>query len=401
MLSARHTTRGVAQSTRLRRGFFVTIYIMAFLWAAGIAFPEYVWSSFIENFVPEHTVGLYFAVANFVALVGVLTFAHVLRRFGNYRVIMAVTVLSVVMPLLLVYAHGPWSVLLYFALYWLFVELLLISLDVLLENISDDGHTGRIRSFYLTAQNLGWLVAMVGMGVLADRADNFNSILIIGSALLVGIIVILLVHRKKFRDYRDYKSRTPLQLISVLHKRKNLRNGLWLSFALQFFYAIMVLYMPIYLHQYIGLSFQTIGIIFATMLFAFIVIEAPAGVIADRFLGEKEMMIAGVLLMSASTLAIFVLDTRSVVVWIAVLFATRVGAALLEAMQEIYFFKQISRKDSDLINVFRDFRSLAWLIASAAGSLVLIFLPIGYIFVFLGFLLLLAIIPASRLHDTR
>jgi MFS family permease len=163
----------------------------------------------------------------------------------------------------------------------------------------------------------------------------------------------------------------------------------------------MNLYVPIYLHQTIGLSWLTLGLIFTVMLLPFVLIQLPAGIIADKFIGEKEMLIAGNIIMIISVIAIFFAKTTNPIIWGALLFLSRIGAALAESMQETYFYKKIDSRDMALINLYRQNRPLGWLIASLAAFTTLSFFNLPIIFLVLAGSLTIGLIPIMTIRDTR
>ncbi|PIR94738.1 hypothetical protein COT95_02545 [Candidatus Falkowbacteria bacterium CG10_big_fil_rev_8_21_14_0_10_37_6] len=173
------------------------------------------------------------------------------------------------------------------------------------------------------------------------------------------------------------------------------------TFILRFFYYMMVVYMPIYLHSNIGFDWEQIGAIFTIMLIPFVIFEMPAGQLADKYLGEKEILVLGLIIMVSSTGAIFFIQSASFLVWSAILFMTRVGASLVDAMQDVYFFKLVNKHDMDLINLFRDLRPAAWLTSSVLAVVILQFFTVEYLFLFTAIIILLAVRPAMTIKDTK
>jgi MFS family permease len=174
----------------------------------------------------------------------------------------------------------------------------------------------------------------------------------------------------------------------------------WISFALEFFYALMVVYTPLYLLD-LGFGWDKIGIVFTIMLLPFVMFGYPAGLIADKKIGEKEMIIFGLLLMSISTFSIFFIHSSSLWPWAAILFVTRMGATLVETLRDSYFYKRIDGSDMDLISFFRTSRSTAYMIATAFSAIILVFFPVKAIFIFIGLAMLVAIYPAIKLEDNK
>ena len=172
----------------------------------------------------------------------------------------------------------------------------------------------------------------------------------------------------------------------------------YISFVLEFFYALMVIYTPIYLRD-LGYSWENIGWIFTAMLIPFVVLQYPMGILADKKTGEKEFLIVALFIMACSTFAIYFIGTGTAAVWAAILFATRIGAALIEILRDSYFFKKIDATDVDVINFFRTSLPIANIVAAALSSLILIFAPIKFTFLLTGLIVLSAIYPALKLVD--
>lgn len=383
-----------------KKAFFI-IYLLGFLWAVATALPSYIQSSFLQQFVSLKYVGLYITLATFLTLLFITIFPLFIRRFSNYRVMMVLLFVNIASVLFLIQAHNRWAVLIFFVFVYVTLNLLAINLDVFLENISDDQHTGRIRSTFLTIMNIGWVISPVLMGFLTGDQNRYWLVYLFSGLALLPAIFILFTQRKAFRDNIHYKNRTLADILKIIWRDKNLANIYLVTLVLRFFYALMVLYTPIYLNQQFGFSWQVLGVVFTVMLLPFVILQMPAGALADKYLGEKEIMATGFLIMMIFTGLIFFLDSSSIYVWAAVLFMTRVGASLVEVTQESYFFKHVDSADMDLISLFRDLRPAGWLLGSLISVIILQFLPVQFIFLFLSIVLLMALRPVLSLQDTK
>ncbi|MBD3359492.1 MAG: MFS transporter, partial [Candidatus Buchananbacteria bacterium] len=186
-----------------------------------------------------------------------------------------------------------------------------------------------------------------------------------------------------------------------LLKRPNLEKIFYLMFLLQFFYAVMVIYTPIYLNQTIGLPWDQLGIIFTVMLIPFILIEYPAGYLADKYWGEKELLTIGLFIIIISLILIFLVETKSIIIWALLLFLTRIGASLLEIMSDTYFFKKINHNDIALINSYRSTRPLAYIFAPFIFGLILYIFPVHYVFLFLAAIVSTGLYFSLTLKDTK
>lgn len=150
-----------------------------------------------------------------------------------------------------------------------------------------------------------------------------------------------------------------------------------------------------------GFVWTEIGIMTAIMLLPFVFIEYPAGRIADKVLGEKELLIVGFIIIATFTGFISFLNVPNFFIWAALLFTIRIGASLIEIMTEIYFFKHINGNDTNTISFFRIVRPTAYIIGPAVASIALIFVDYRFIFLILGILLISGVFFSLRIQDTK
>jgi MFS family permease len=165
----------------------------------------------------------------------------------------------------------------------------------------------------------------------------------------------------------------------------------------------MVIYTPIYLHEHLGLAWDTIGLMFTIMLSAFVILQTPLGYLADRILGEKEILVGGFLVMGLSTLifgtanlALFSLSGIAIL-----LFITRIGASTIEVATESYFFKHIAQSDATCVGFFRNTYPIAYIIGPLLASALLQFIPIQSLFTILGIVCILGVFTVIKIKDTK
>lgn len=182
---------------------------------------------------------------------------------------------------------------------------------------------------------------------------------------------------------------------------KNLRGTFFIALLLQIFYNTAIIYLPIYLHQNLGIDWSQLGIMFSIMLIPFLIFEIPAGIIADKYIGEKEIWFFGFFVLILSLLLFFFVKTTNFWTWTIILFLSRIGAALIEAMRESYFFKLVDAKDVSFINVFRISKPLGYIIGPLIAIAVLAFLPIHYIFLIIAIISLSGFYFIYSIQDTK
>jgi predicted MFS family arabinose efflux permease len=272
-------------------------------------------------------------------------------------------------------------------------------LDIFLEEISLDAKTGEIRSAHIALVHLG---LMLGLSILTLLAvDNALKPVYIAAALLLVPPILFAIF--------SFKSPTPNW--HGLHHRhaslpfrswwlmKNVRRATLARLSLEFFYTFMTIYTPLYLYSILGFNWTIIGIMFVIMLLPFILIQWPVGKLADYFIGEKEMMIVGFLIMGI-TLVFMPFLEASAIFWITALFFSRVGAALVEITSDSYFFKHVSPDDTRLLSIFRLTRPASIVLGAGLGALSLFFFSFEKIFFVLAVIIFFGLKESLLLRDT-
>jgi protein-disulfide isomerase len=174
-------------------------------------------------------------------------------------------------------------------------------------------------------------------------------------------------------------------------------------FLLESFYAVMVIYSPIYITS-LGIPLAVyLSVIMPIALIPLILLPYELGRLADKRYGEKEILIIGLLVMVLSLLAIIVTESSNVLVWVGILLFSRIGAACTETMIFTYFFKKVDAEDVSLTALFGNIRSLATISIAALGVLVspiLVSYP-GLMFLLLALMILYGITYIIPIKDTR
>jgi predicted MFS family arabinose efflux permease len=184
-------------------------------------------------------------------------------------------------------------------------------------------------------------------------------------------------------------------------QNKNLRGIFFISLLLQLFFSSAVIYIPVYLHQNLGFDWSTLGIMFSFMLIPFIVFEIPAGWLADKYWGEKEILSIGLGIITIALFLFFIVEKADPFLWGGILFLSRIGAALVETMRESYFFRIVKANDINQINFFRTTIPLGYLLGIIVAGLVISFYPLEYLFLFVALIMITSFFWVYILKDSR
>ena len=373
-----------------------------FFLAVSSTLVSYTLLSYLSSFISSTDIGFAIAAGGLVAVVAFLFLPRFVACYGAQRI--AIFLAFADMALLFAVAAAPHTVAsAIFAVLALSLQpLIFYELDLLLEaTVDNEGTTGRVRTLFLTGGNLGALIAPLLIGTLLARIDNYTYVFFTAAATLMPFVVLFAARRlpegeivgaSRVRDTLRHIARDrDLAAVTVGH------------FILYLFYIWAPLYVPAYLHTVLGIPWSALGWMFAVMLVPYIVIEYPAGWIADRVLGDKELMMAGFLVAGSALAAVsFITASSAPFMILAILVATRCGAALIESMTEGHFFRRVSEKDVVSVSIFRGVWPLANATAPLLGSLILFFGSYPLLFAITGGIVLVGgVVSTILIKDFR
>ncbi len=383
------------------QGILRRIHVLIFLFSFAIAVPAYIESSFLEGVVGRERVGLLFTISYLLGIAGMLILPFFVHRFGKRNCFTVVTLMVAASALLLALPI-PWYLAVgSFAVFTTTLWLVTLGFDLAMEQHTSNRKTGSLRGWYLTMMNLGWVLSPIVMGVIGD---GYGVEKVFGASffLLIPVVFFFPTIWKSTDDRAIHDHGKLWKGIAKIIAHDSLWRIIVIAFILQFFYSWMVIYLPLHLSQTIGFSWSTIGIIFSVMLLPFILFAYPAGRIADRWLGEKELLTAGLGIMAFSSIAINWIPGAEIGWWMAILFATRVGASIVESMRDSYFYKHVDSDDVVVIDIFHIIWLLAYVVGPLFATLCLRFVSYAELFPILGVVIIVLAVPSLwGLRDTK
>ena len=388
--------------TLTKNKLLLATYIMTILYALHYGMPLYATSSFLNMHFSSPYVSTLFMLGSVLTLFASLRFTKYLRRFHTYRFVLTVVISDILATLALILTTNPYLLGIAFLLHFCFQSLILICLNVFIETFTNHAQAGAVRGIFLTLLNFGILIAPFFGGAILSMTHSFTILYTVAAFTLVPFIFFL----RRFMYHAPdpvYHSIDILRALSHAWGNKNLRGAFVAVFLLECFYAFMVIYFPIYIVN-IGVPLLTyLTAIVPISLIPLVVLPYELGIIADKKLGEKELLIFGLLVTAASVLTMAVLTTTVTIIWIIVLVISRVGAASIETMVYTYFYKKIGPDDVSLTAAFTNMRSTATIVMTAVSILLapLLITHPQLIFILLALALLYGVTYILPIRDTR
>jgi len=375
------------------------IYFLAFLFSLHVAPTVYIISTFLTNFIDAQHIGTLYTIASVITIILFINYQKILTLLGNYKTFILTLYLVLITLILLAWAPHPYVVMGAFMANFVFVTFIFMNLDIFLEHETEEQDVGGTRGFYLTALSAAFVAGPIISAFLL-KEQEYWKVFTFGIFLIIIVIAISNSKLKYFKD-APYPEIPLFIALKKIFKEHDIYYALQCSFVLRIFYAWMIIYTPIYLTQNVGFSIEATSLIIGVGLIPFVLLEMILGKIADKKIGEKEMLVAGLIIMALSTASIFFIPTtQNIILWMMIIFVTRIGASMVEVMTETYIFKKIDKDDVATLTFLRMLSPISYVIAPILGTIIIYYLDISWLFLILGAYILPNIIYAFRMKDT-
>lgn len=383
----------------------VILFVSNFFFSALTALVGYILLPFLSTLMPAAYTGLVITAGGLGAVIFFPLLPRLVARYGAQRLALVLSLVEMIALFVLAAAPGAVASILLIIVMVALLPFLSYEFDLLLEATDGGaGMTARVRAAFLTAWNAGGFVAPLLTGALLANSDAYGRVFIAAAAASVPVIVLFAARRLP----SGASSSTPVPMwdtLSCIFRNRDLSAVTFAHIVLWLFYVWAPLYVPIYLHNILGFSWTDLGWVFSIMLLPYVLLEYPAGWVADRFIGDKELMFAGFLIAGAALASISLLTAASPLLLIlCILVVSRCGSALIESMTEGHFFRRVTERDVNSVSIFRGAWPLSYVIAPLIGSAILFFNNNNYQLFFIltgGFIALAGAIATLLIRDFR
>lgn len=377
------------------------INLVSFLLGFSSALTAYVVSSYFKEISGENNVSIFYVIIYFIILIALLNLYKIIKRAGTEKTFFISILFFAGSAWLLSFLPTSSAGVIVLMINIIAATLCFTVKDIILESCSTDRLSGRIRGWHLTLMNLGFILApFISMQILAKY--NFKGVFLLQFIAVAITIFLAYFGLKRMGNKKNQVSPERFQALGIekIKKNRDVMRIYYIAFILDLFYFLAVVYIPIYLKN-LGMSWESIGLIFTFMLLPFVILPYPLGVIADKKTGEKELLIIALLILALTSGYLFFISSTNLYVWGIFLFLTRIGAASLEMLRDSYFYKKIDGRDVNIIDFFRTSYPAAYIAGSIALIIMLFFLPLKSIFIFAFLSTISGLWPAFALTDSK
>jgi len=351
---------------------------------------SYIITPFLALYMPAASTGLVVSLGAIVTLTFFGFMPQLVAKYGPQKLAVSFAGAAGVILLLLSRGLTPLEAVVLVALMSGLFPLFVYPLDLMLEAcVEDEQTTGRVRTLFLTAGNTALVVSPVVIALLLDHADNYGRVFLIAACALIPFI--LLMFTRTLPRTRPIKLKRFTEAALGMFADTDVRAIVFCYMVLQFLFQFTPLYVPLYLHIALGMPWSELGWVLAVALIPYVLIEYPAGLLADTKLGDKLLLAIGFVIAGLAFASMgFIHAGTPIAITVLLLVVLRVGSALIESMTETHFFRRVNADNADAVSVFRTMKPIGALVAPIIGTLLLSVAGFTSLFAIAGFGVLIA-----------
>lgn len=342
-----------------------------------------------------------YVIGSLLALVASISVAKSIKKFHTHRFALGVAFFEILVVGLFGITENPYLLPPLFIAHFVLQILLFISLNIFIESFSAHAKIGSIRGLFLAILNMGILISPL-IGGLLLQVSSFKVLYLVSASMLIPYMFLVSKYLTHVKE-PAYHTINLLEALRRALRNKNLKAALVAELIVQSFYAVMIIYSPLYLAT-LGIPLTVyLTVILPIALIPLVILPYELGLLADRKFGEKEMLIIGFLILAVTTFLCVLISTPNVRLWVLVLLFSRIGASFIETMAFTYYFKKIGPEDSSLTALFINMHGLATVLVGVVGIAVAPFLVERpqLMFLILGCVILWSISYILPMKDTR
>lgn len=359
----------------------------------------FVTSSFLAQFVGVQYVGYVFVGSSILVTLVLYAAPPIFRSFGTRNVLTFLAFCEITALLGLAISTNWIAAIILVTIQSALSYAIFIGIDLLIEAVTvQESATGTTRTSYLIMTNAAVLLASLSLSFVVVGDQYWRAFVTSGIVLIPFIMLALWTFPKVSFPAKAEQDGSAL---ATFMASPSLRRITLAHLFLQTCFSWFSIYIPILLFSYELFSWSEIGIIMAIGMLPYLVLEYPLGYVADKWLGEKEILTTGFVILAIALFGMWLLHDASFWWWVGVMVLSRIGAAMVESMTEVHFFRHVTERDTSVITAFRALRPFGSVIGPLIASVALMYLTLPATFVVFAAVILLGIPVALSIVDTK
>lgn len=358
--------------------------------AISFAVIDTIWAAYFDSFgLSTSTIGFISAALILISLVVSLSIAPFLFKHKLKTIAISTLLIFVASYIILALTNNLWILLIIATLVTITGSIRINTFDILFRQVTTKKSLTKDEGLLYAIANGGWLIGpIIAAGLLHMGHFTFAFI---GAAVFMTIGALIL-WQMKLRNEPKEKPQHRLNIKSFL-QHKNLGKPYIFATGIEMWWALIYVFIPLFMIKQ-GLSLSAIGFFLSAVIIPTTILEYSASTWATKkgFLPMFRIGFAGLAICAIA--AFFVPN----IYWQLGLFVLgSVFMALIEPIQDSFFFHKIKQKESDIFfPVFSTAGDIGSLIAKISIAIGLVFAPYQFAYLIMACFMAVCVYASYR-----
>src|SRR3989344_8925579 len=353
------------------------IVLLSFIFILSITFISPIFSLFLKSILGSDSAVGYFNAFNAVVL---LLSNLLVGKFLQYRSKIKLLKISILIFgitfLFYPFINNFYSLLIIEIIRYVSEISVFICLGLLLRDLTTSKNLGKVEGWSFAVANMAWLIGPLLGGFIAAKY-NHKIVFLISAIIVFCAYLLASRNHLHFKEPKKKESFSILKNLKYYFKNRNLKVLYLASMGIVFWWSLIYTFLPLFMAEN-NLNASDIGLVLGLIVVPLILLEIPAGKLADKF-GYKKLLFLGFIIISlCGLIAYFSTNIRYTIAFIIL---ASIGAAFLEQLREAFFFKSIKKQnENDLYPIFKTGIDMGRIVGLLIFSTVLLFFRFENIF---------------------
>jgi len=368
--------------------------VIGFLTSFAAAFIDTIWAVYMQKFLGNMAlVGFFSSFLTIIAFFAFFFFVPFIEKRDKSKLYSMSLVLFFIAYLLFAINRNPYIFAILAIVTTILSALKITSFGIIVRDKSRETELSRNEGVMYTILNIAWVIGPLLSGLLSEFL-GLSFIFVISAIFILLAFISFKVSRMKDSNLKKKIDGNMYKNFKEFFRNKHRVFSYIIGGGIPFWWGLIYLFVPMYIIQR-GLPIEWVGYfmfaIAVPMIFFTYVFAKLAGKI-----GFKKLFKVGFFILFSSAIACFfissvptILGVENIYIILGVLVLASIGAAMLESTLEAYFFDLVKGKEElHFYGPYNTNLEVSRLIAYSVPSLILIFLPFKFVFLFFAVIML-------------
>ncbi len=371
--------------------------IIGFLTSFAGAFIDTIWAVYMQDFLGNMAwVGFFSAFLTIIAFFSFFFFIPFIEKKDKSKLYSLSLFLFFLAYLLVAINKNAYIFAILAVIITILTSLRINSFGIIVRDESCKKELVRNEGVMYTLMNVAWVIGPLLSGLLSEFL-GISFIFTISAIFILLAFISFRVSRIKDMNLKKKKiDRNLFKNFAEFFRDRNRVLSYIIGGGVFFWWALIYLFVPMQIIDK-GLPIEWVGYFLFAIAVPMILLTYFFAKTAGK-IGFKKIFKIGFFILFASALLCFFIENIYIILGVLVL--ASVGAAMLECTTEAYFFDLVNKKEElHFYGPYNTNLEVSRLIAYSIPSLILIFLPFKFIFLFFAFIMAILFFVCFKIRE--